>query len=177
MVEIALAILVFSLGVLAVFALFTRGIDQKAKAVTDTRRALFANNVFNGLRAKSTEISATALSNEWEVFWAGIIDGTTNISVACGTTNGVWVNDMRIYGDNKIYTNIFTNFALHARVNTNIVSHTLRYKLEIKLQDSSSQRTNAWARAVLRVWEGEFGATNDNGAVLMYTEYDNPGNL
>ncbi|MCX6997569.1 MAG: hypothetical protein NTV49_10895 [Kiritimatiellaeota bacterium] len=58
MVEVALAILVLSVGLLAVFGLFADGLGANQKTIEDTQSALFADEVLNGFRA-------AALTNAW----------------------------------------------------------------------------------------------------------------
>lgn len=61
--EISLALLVVSIGMLGLFALFPAGIQMSKSAVDDTRSALFAEAVFNGLRAKARETAWNQVDN------------------------------------------------------------------------------------------------------------------
>jgi len=57
LVEVCLAILVVAIGLLAVFGLFPMGLRASEDASASTRTALFAQTIFNGIRANSTIIT------------------------------------------------------------------------------------------------------------------------
>ena len=69
LIEISLALMIFSLGVLAVFLLFGRALDRESDALRYTRMALFGDSVLESLQAKSEYLTETASSNEWSQFW------------------------------------------------------------------------------------------------------------
>jgi prepilin-type N-terminal cleavage/methylation domain-containing protein len=54
LVEVALALLVLSVGLLALFSLFPAGLRLNKQATDETQAALFADEVLNGIRAWST---------------------------------------------------------------------------------------------------------------------------
>jgi hypothetical protein len=172
MVEAALAIVVLAIGVLAVFVLFSTGLDTKTRATSDTQAALFADGVFNTLRAES---AAASEENRWESFWEAMAGGTTNLPVAVGGPDGVWVDSNLVVRAGTLVTNIYMNYSLRLGQNTNIVSHSLRYQMDVSFEPADATWTNR-ANVMLRVWEGVFGSTNENGAVF-YTEFNNPENL
>jgi prepilin-type N-terminal cleavage/methylation domain-containing protein len=60
LVEVVLAILVVALGLLSVFSLFPSGLRASEDTVADTRAGLFAETVFNGMRANATALTATS---------------------------------------------------------------------------------------------------------------------
>lgn len=51
MIEVSLALLVASLGLMAVVALFPAGLEMNRKAIDETQLSIFADDVFNGLRS------------------------------------------------------------------------------------------------------------------------------
>lgn len=53
LVEIALALLVLSVGLLALFGLFPTGMQMNKRAIDETQAALFAEEVLNGVRAQA----------------------------------------------------------------------------------------------------------------------------
>ena len=59
MAEIALAMLVLSVGLLAVIGLFSAGLATNKTAVDDTQVALFAEEVLNAVAAEATLITNT----------------------------------------------------------------------------------------------------------------------
>lgn len=70
LVEVALAVLAVGLGLMSIFALFPAGLQNAADDAADTRAALFAGTVFNGMRG-----SAAAITN------AAAWDGSMSMSV------------------------------------------------------------------------------------------------
>lgn len=52
--EIALSLLVLSVGLLALFGLFPAGLQLNKQAIDETQAALFAEEILNGVRAQST---------------------------------------------------------------------------------------------------------------------------
>jgi prepilin-type N-terminal cleavage/methylation domain-containing protein len=54
LVEVALALLVVSIGLLALFSLFPAGLRLNKQSTDETQAALFAEEVLNGIRAWST---------------------------------------------------------------------------------------------------------------------------
>lgn len=168
MVEVALAMVVLAVGVLAVFILFSTGLDTQTKASSDTQAALFAESVFNTLRAESA--LASEATNGWEDFWGEFAQGDRSVAVAA---EGVWAGPGMVIGAHGVlYTNVYTNYSIRLHIETNIVDHALRYQMNVA-PDFPTNR----AEVTLRVWEGVFGPTNGNDTAVFYTEFDDPGNL
>ncbi len=175
MAELALAILILTMGVLVVFTLFNTGLDANARAIADTNAGLFADEAFNSLRARSSQ---AAKEGRWQDFWEDFImpSGTGVIPVACGDADtGVWADGL-IIQSGGIFTNAYTNFAMHAGTVTNMVNHVLRYSLDVRLTNSWCAATNR-ADVILKIWNGEFGPTNDDNSLIYYAEFDNQGDL
>lgn len=57
LIEVALAILVFSVGALSIFALFPLGLRQSKENVADTQAALFADYVFGALEGRAFAVT------------------------------------------------------------------------------------------------------------------------
>ena len=169
MVEAALAVVVLSIGVLAVFVLFSSGMSTKTKASGDTQAALFAQGVFSTLRAASEEASRQG-QVRWEEFWYDI-EGNTNLLPAAGAE--FWANSNMMINANTltpiVYSIPLTNGA-------DMVNHALRYILTVDL-DLAITNWPDRVPVTLKVWEGAFGQTNDDDAAVFYTEFDNPGDL
>jgi len=72
MVEVAIAILVVSVGLLAVFGLFGDALDINKSTVADTQSALFAEEVLNGFKAAAQNIT-NATPSQWATAVQGII--------------------------------------------------------------------------------------------------------
>ncbi|MCE9613683.1 MAG: prepilin-type N-terminal cleavage/methylation domain-containing protein [Lentisphaerae bacterium] len=196
LVELAIAIAVVLIGVLALFALISSGLDSSSKAVADTQAAIFADSVFNAIGSASQSAAEDGVQGNqvmWKVFWRDFAAGTTKLYVP--VTN-MWDSardpkggplsktPLPIYGDNKIYALRYMAVPLHASATligpkyavTNVVHLALRYQLTVQPPISDVVSLGNLKEAVtLRVWDGEFGTTND--ALIYYGEFDNPGDL
>jgi Tfp pilus assembly protein PilV len=152
LVEVAMAIFVFAVGVLALVVLLNSSAERAGRAHADTRRALFAQSVFQGLRAVSF---AAREQGRWTNFWFDFSDGYTNIAVSAP---GAWSTNLSIAGYG-LQTNVFRASSQF------LFSHALRYRLDVD-PDTDPRRVSV----LLTVWEGEFGQT-DEGGKPFYTEF------
>lgn len=57
LVEVALAVLVVGLGLLAIFGLFPSGLRSAEDATADTRSGLFAETLLNGMRGRAMSVT------------------------------------------------------------------------------------------------------------------------
>ena len=193
LMEVTLAIAVVAVGVMALFALMSGGLDFSAEAVEDTNSATFANNVFHSLQSKSSMEAANDVTG-WDAFWYRFKHRQTNVTVAAPM---LW-NRVRplpglglpfrqvplsIHGDGDRYSLKYINQSLHDSGTTNIVNHVIRYVIDVEFRDDivypsslPPNMTNV-AEVTLKVWADEFGSTNDSDAIIYYTEIDNPGDL
>ncbi len=141
LVEVALAMLVIGIGIMAVFGLFPAGIEAGRRAVNETQAALFAEEVFAGYRA-------LAGTTAW---------GSLNTLQIAPAASNLWSGATRIVPD-SLQTSV-----QRSPYNTNIVERAVRYELNIA--DSGS-----YVKTLrLRVYPGEFGATT-NEVYEFYTE-------
>lgn len=181
LVEVAIAIVVVALGILAVFALLSAGMDASRKALTETHAAMFADSVFNGMRARSLR---AAEQGQWESFWNEFINSTrlpsgvswkTNILVAAP---GAWLNTGALAVSNGgIYTCVYKNDPFHDPSVSGVEDHALRYRCNAS---SIYPLTVKWTNKVLvtlQVWDGEFGSTSNEDALVFYSEFYNQGDL
>lgn len=142
LVEVALAMLVVGIGIMAVFGLFPGGIEAGRRAVNETQAALFAEEVFAGYRA----MSGTTV-------WASL----NTLQIAPAASN-LWSGATRIIPGGT------RTSVQRAPYNTNIVERALRYELTIA--DSGT-----YVKTLrLRVFPGEFGGTTTNEVYEFYTE-------
>ena len=174
LIEIALAILLIALGILAMFSLLGAGLDTSSKASADTQAAIFADSVFNSLRVESQraaeqEIGLTS-ADTWVNFWNSFIDGHTNIPVACAT---MWGDGNMMIRNHGPYTESFTNnYGIGGQ--TNVVNHSLRYTIDASLEPNLYRYR---ANVILKVWDGQFSPTSDTNALVFYSEFRKEGDL
>lgn len=197
LIEVALAVLVVAIGVLGVIALFSHGLNASAKAVADTHASMFAENVFNGLRARSLLMAErqTPATNTWNAFWTNFVAGNTSMTVAAAVPGwSVWTNTtlIRVGGP---YTQVFANIPTHGGGTTGVVDHAFRYRIDAWVTNVMASNlvsaevnstwyswwtapvTNTTAGVLLYVWENQFGSTNTSEALTFYSEFENQGNL
>jgi len=211
LVEVALAMLVVAIGVLAVFSLLSSGMKASARALADTHAAMFADNVFSGLRARAL---VAGDERKWTGFWkdewpdyTGFLDGHTNITIAASDGNwniapagaNMWTNSQQLaIRAGVLYTQVFANAPSHDSTVTGLENHAFRYritgyvtnvtgnnKVTIKKPGDWSQ-TITWdsvpitittAHVTLRIWDGKFGTTNENEALVFYSAFTDHGDM
>ncbi|TFH14741.1 MAG: hypothetical protein E4H02_09325 [Lentisphaerales bacterium] len=183
LVELALAIIVVAIGVLAVAALISAGLDLSAKAIADTQSAIFADSLFNVLRCKSlTEAEqSTGDVDKFVEFWIRLRNNQTSVTVVADEAWGTVCTES-IGGVGPVNNVLVASAGPHTLIyrhedDTNLVSHVLRYDLDVDLLYGDTVQWSNRAMCTLRVWEGEFGSTADDNAIMFYSEFVNPGDL
>ena len=179
LIEVALAIVVVGVGALAMYSLIGTGMDMSARAVADTQAALFAESVFNGMRAQA---QSAAQNTNWHAFWTG---GMPNLRVAA---TSVWVNvdsmKIKIDGASDVEPHPveFVNVPIHSGNVSGIENFALKYVLYVPPDDAQNETDKplrpATHRAFLSVWPGRYGKRgNPNDALRFYTEFPLTGSL
>jgi prepilin-type N-terminal cleavage/methylation domain-containing protein len=158
LVEIALALLVASIGLLGLFTLFPAGVQMNKTAVDETQAALFADQIMNGIRAQTS------------------IEPWNQVKTAVDLpppTPDVWSNpnELRVRvtpgGSETFETLRYTTAGALGGTTAGYTDFGVRYRLEI------DQIANSLRYAVrLKVRPGEFGTTN---TYVFYTELYNHG--
>lgn len=160
LVEIALAILVVSVGLLAVYGLFPSGFRTGRQAIDDTRAAMFAQEVFNGLKAK-------AAYTQFDSIDTIVLPSPTYVPGDPNATfwrvEGSGAYDLRVQDTGNDF-----ELNKYMRRGADEDSFAMRYRLDIFPIGSTRMG------AALEVWPGEEGPTND--IRVFYTEmyYDEP---
>jgi prepilin-type N-terminal cleavage/methylation domain-containing protein len=195
LIEVALAVLVVAIGIMAALVLVNSGLDSSRRAVADTRAATFADDVFNALRTQNY-LALDSGGASWESFWKRFVARQTNVAAAAAPMwqhRGVNLGMTRYYYpslfvSNGFYRISFTNYDRWT-LKAMVPSHTFRYRLAAALRTVTNQPPwggppAGWRRiwtnrveAVLTVWEGAFGNTNLNNALTFSTEFMNTGGL
>jgi prepilin-type N-terminal cleavage/methylation domain-containing protein len=169
MIEVALAIAVLALGVLALYALLASALDTSTKAKGDTQAAMFADSVFNTLRAQSAIAAEQEITvpGSWTNFWNSFSNGVTTLPVAFATD---WGDGNMAIQNGGPFTESFTNnYGIGERMD--IVNHSLRYTIDARLEWADR------ADVLLRVWDGTFGPTSNKNALVFYSEFRKEGDL
>ncbi len=152
--EVTLALMVVAIGVLSVMSLFPVGLDQNVRSIADTRMALFADDVLNGLQAWA------------EADWRNLDQAEIPPAAEkCWATNA-----MPFFLTDDPWPESWTNsYYLPAdSVNRLPVIYAEKYHLRFSFALTTNAQ-NTIKRATLWVWSGEFGSTS--GPTMFYTEF------
>ena len=123
MVEVALALLILSIGVLTMVGLMSGGLDMSKASIDFTQTAIFANDAMEGVRnfaANGSPTNATAAG-----FWQGL--KTVQLKAVMGDIPGVFDSDTRneLMKNNTAYGNFFYTYETN-------VDFACRYRLSIE---------------------------------------------
>jgi type II secretory pathway pseudopilin PulG len=146
LIEIALALMVASMGLLVIMGLFVDGLATQQTTVDETQSALFAEEVLHSVRALAPER------------WNGL--STIMLPAPAGD---LWKpgEPERVTADGKINTLRYVYDG-----EEDVQDFALRYKLEIDDVPNSNRK-----RVRLEVWGGEFGDLDRSR--VYYTEVFN----
>ena len=133
LIEVALALLVIGLGIVAVFGLFPSGLEASRRTMNETQAALFAEEVFGAYRAASRLFS-------WSSF--------NSIQVPIAASNFWEATPAVKFGNGTV--------AWRDLSDTNLVERAIRYQLTAVNSDSDQAKL-----LTLTVFPGEFGGTQE----------------
>ena len=145
LVEIALAMMVATMGLLVVMGLFVDGLATQQVTVDDTQTALFAEDVLQSYRALASED------------WNGV-DSVPLPPVAWDLWDMSKTDPVRV--SNLIQTNRYVVRG------SEVEEFAVRYKLDVEDIANSNRK-----RVRLEVWNGEVGSLDDSR--VFYTELFN----
>jgi prepilin-type N-terminal cleavage/methylation domain-containing protein len=149
LVEVALALMVISIGLLAVFSLFPAGMVLNKQAVDDSYGALFVEEVFAGYRARAVRE------------WSNIQD----IQLPPRSTQKWAFPEQQIVRPNRGWQTIqYRPLSLGGEA----IDFAVRYNLVVQPHPENPQNR---AYAVLEVLTGETGPTSM--PMRVYTEFFN----
>jgi prepilin-type N-terminal cleavage/methylation domain-containing protein len=149
LVEVALALLVISVGLLAVFSLFPAGMALNKQAIDDTYGAMFAEEVFAGLRAHA--------AREWSTIQEVKLPPRS-------IQKWGYAAQMIVEANAGWQTARYTPAALGG----DALDFAVRYNLIVQPHPENPDNR---AYAILEILTGEFGPTNN--PLRIYTEFIN----
>ncbi len=161
LVEVSLAILVISIGLLTLFSMFPMGIHQGVVALEETQTSMFAAYVLDGIRANAMDVNESVwreedLARPEFVQGLGDLDSGTQILPVQGGSAG----------DSDIHT---ITFPFSQSVDDDRKKLHLRYVLEIQKRTGTVLYS-----ATLWVKSGEYGVNSigafKSQAKQYYTE-------
>lgn len=166
LIEIALAIFVLSLGLLAVFGLFPHGLGMADIARQETQSGMFADYVFGGLRAAAADADWTA---EGFNFRNDISFNSPHIQSVNSSDHAVGHYDPGDDADRKL-----VEFPAHGDAGRH--QTYVRYRLELRSKGDpegtdleAGDDAEGVGRALLTVWPGRTGDDYHK----YYTEFYN----
>lgn len=158
LIEIALALLVASVGLVGLFALFPAGISMNKMAVDETQAALFADQVMNGVRAQTSVVpwnqvkTAVKLPPPTPNVW--VQPDNLTVRVTPGGADQFETLRYSTKGALSGSTEAYLDFGVRYRLEIDQIPNSLRYAVRLKVRP------------------GEFGTTN---TYVFYTEIYNHG--
>jgi len=162
LVEITLALMVISVGLLAVFGLPGDSLRANTKTLDDTIAASFAESVLDSVFASEWTARDYPILMGASDFWDSG-DSSSRIEL-CRNENDIKTHKY-LYGGIDYYA---------LRYNLLIVEQTRWQAGGLQPITSSAPRPDTiWRALRLRVWIGEFADTNDENAYEFYTEQYN----
>ena len=124
LIEVLLALLLFSVGFFALFGLFPKALQQNKRSMDVTRVSLFAETVVAGVQANAltvpdwatwtthTALQAHLVADLWPEI---IMDGSTNNVPFTNAVNTTWLRySIRFYN-----TNLLQTMGLYVDIGTN----------------------------------------------------------
>lgn len=148
LVEVCLALLVVGLGLVSVFGLFPSGLQSAKNAQDETREALFAEEVINGVRALAEVLDWNELKS-------------TTLKIPCAAYT-LWQTPASL--DVDLNQSSLKTLKYISKTTENL-NWAVRYKVNVEDADYSTDAVPAYSVRV-EVWGGEFGGTNK----VFYTE-------
>ena len=157
LIEVTLSLLVLSVGLLSIFALFPAGLRFSKEAIDETQAALFAEEVLNGVRAQAVTEPWSRIKNAIELppIAPDMWDRPNDLVIRTTTGEGNAYETLRYMVKGPRY------------LGDSYLDYGVRYRLEIR--DIDARRKSV----ILRVRPGEYGP--EEPTYIFYTELYNHG--
>ena len=150
LVEVALAMLVASVGLMSVMALFPSSMESGKKAIDEAQCALFAEEIFAGFQSKMSLTGTT---------WNSI----NNLEIGAPAPD-MWNNGDDIeFRANHSGTNIY-----QYKYEPELLDYAVRYVMTVG--DSSAPGVKYMR---LTIWNGQYGSTSNS--MVFYNELFDTG--
>ncbi|MBP7276157.1 MAG: prepilin-type N-terminal cleavage/methylation domain-containing protein [Kiritimatiellae bacterium] len=146
LVEVSLALLVVSVGILGAFALIPAGLSTNRIAIEETQSAMFAETVFNAVRAQAQA-----------GLWNNIADRRLTVDYP-GTSGRAMYSSAQNIRPPQIFP-----LVVKAEANSNIADLALKYRMAV-----TDPVPGKVKRITLEVWPGEFPNTGSNTNAYLF---------
>lgn len=174
LIEISLALLVVSIGMLAIAGLFPTSLGMGKRAIDETYASFLADSAFSSYKGAAvyystnfsdlvyyTPIAPNTVNDNEDVFWENSESlrlvangGIRTLNYRATSSNNKWE------GGSYILPNGWS-----------MDDHALRYRITMT-QDNNDQRI---MKVQMEIWMGEFGSSDSKEAEVFYTEIFNHG--
>jgi len=174
LVELALALLVVSVGLISIIGLFPASLDMSKRAINETYATFLADSAIASYREAAKYVRWDQLEN-----YSPIAPNTISKAGAVNT-DVFWKDssDLRLIADNTIRTLVYTAGSTREKWNPgsgwvlpaswSMEDHALRYRLNIDdLDVANDPRVKT---LTLEVWLGQFGNTANEKPEVFYAE-------
>ncbi|HMO05094.1 MAG TPA: prepilin-type N-terminal cleavage/methylation domain-containing protein [Kiritimatiellia bacterium] len=174
LVELSLALLVVSIGLISLIGLFPASLDMSKRAIDETYASFLADSAFSSYREAAKLVPWDALNTYQPI-------APNTISRNGAVNNDVfWERsvDLRLVPDNTVRTLVFTAGSTEEKWKPSagwvlpdswsMEDHALRYRLRI--ENASPAQDPRIKRVFLEVWMGQFGNINNEQPERFYTE-------
>lgn len=182
LIELALAIFVLGMAVLALYSLSRLGVRAATEAEDEMRAAMFADDVFTTLGIYADHCRRATNETTWVEFWRQVQDGTQPLPVAAwdywqGPGDGA--TPLTVYGDGEVRTNVYRSVDLRADASFEAIpEYGVQYRLGVSLPPFNKEQPPAWTNSVrvtLHVWSGTYRRNPE--PFTFYTHFADAGVL
>ena len=170
LVEVTLAAVVISMGLLALFGLGQIALRNAKNAEDDTRSAMLAEDVFASLRTVSEGLCTTGGPSAWTSFWSDFAAGSKSLPILLPTATSFSNRfDNTVWGDGRSCTNeLYSRPDVHGS-GLAVPEWSARYSLDLALD-----ATNL-VRVTLHIVPGFSGSPGESRS--FYTHFTEHGTL
>jgi len=171
LVEVSLALLVVSIGMLSLVGLFPASLQMSKNAIDETYASFLADSAFSSYK----EVCNVSTNYNWGNLETYETIGPNTIRRGLDV---FWRNsfNLRLVADGNVHTLLFdaadtpekwNSTAQAAMSGFELEDHALRYRLSIYDPDPADPRIR---RVMLEIWMGEFGDVAVQKPEVFYTE-------
>lgn len=180
LVEVSLALLVVSIGLLAIVGLFPTSLGMGKRAIDETYASFLADSAFasfKGATAYYTNTTTWTQLNQYKPIAPNTVNYNSDV---------FWKNsaDLQLKADGNVHILKYTagstaekwDGAWVLSPSWSMEDHALRYRLTMTpLSNDPTDPKSRVTTVTLQVWMGEFGSTDPDQAEIFYTELYNHG--
>lgn len=163
LVEVTLALMVLSIGVMAVFSLFPFGVKQAQVMDQDSRISLFAQEVFEGLQAKANQLNWAQVQEANGPWFAEV--AAPHLWNRFGPQNNA--TNMKIIPDGNPHNIVYWYIQKDPTLG-DIDDSSLIYRINIDTVPLMGDTQRYGKRVKLEVWSSSLKSSSANADYVFY---------